>query len=184
MKKTEKIDIIKQNIEKLHEIKLNRSKIGADSLNCIPLEISKNLVLLQEIYDFELDGYVILRIKDITSIEITKSQQFSQFILEKEGKLNQIRKPSINSIDDWETVLTELSNPENNIIVECDSKETSKFFIGKITSIDKKSLFLLYFNGAGEWDDEPTEIPLKDITSINFDSKYINIISKYLSHKD
>lgn len=180
MNKSEKIEIIKQNIEALHEIKIRRSKIDPDDLNVIPLAIGQNLVLFQDLYDFDLDGYVIIRIKDITSVIITKSQQFSQFILKEEGILDQIRKPSINSVDNWENVLTELSNFGKNIIVECEGMETSKFFIGKITAIDKKSLCLLYFNGAGEWDEEPTEILLKDITSISFDSRYINVISKYL----
>lgn len=184
MNKSEKIEIIKQNIEALHEIKIRRSKIDAEDLNVIPLAIGQNLVLLQDLYDFDLDGYVIIRIKDITSVIITKSQQFSQFILKEEGILNQIRKPLINSVDNWENVLTELYNLGKNIIIECENMENSKFFIGKITVIDKKSLFLLYFNGAGEWDEEPTEILLKDITSISFDSRYINVISKYLEpHK-
>lgn len=184
MNKSEKIEIIKQNIEALHEIKIKRSKINADDLNVIPLAIGQNLVLLQDLNDFDLDGYVIIRIKDITSVVITKSQQFSQFILKEECILNQIKKPSIKSVDNWGNVLTELSNLGKNIIVECESMETSKFFIGKIVAIEKKSLFLLYFNGAGEWDEKPTEILLKDITSISFNSRYINVISKYLKpHK-
>lgn len=180
MNKSEKIEFIKQNIEALHEIKIIRRKIDADDLFVIPLAIGQNLVLLQNLFDFDLDGYEIIRIKDITSAIITKGQQFSQFILKEEGILDQVRKPSILSVDNWKDVITELSNLDKNIIVECETKETSEFYIGKITGSDKKSLFLLYFNGAGEWDDEPTEILLKDITSIKFDSRYINIYSKYL----
>lgn len=180
MNKSEKINIIKQNIDTLHEVKIKRSKIDSEDLNAIPLGVGKNLVLIQDLYDFDLDGYTIVRIKDITSIVISKSQQFSQNILKEEGILDQIRKPSINSLDNWENVLNELSIQNKNIIVECEDIEYSKFFIGKIIAIDKKYLYLLYFNGAGEWDKEPTEILLKDITSLSFDSKYINVISKYL----
>lgn len=94
--------------------------------------------------------------------------------------MNLIGKPSINCVDNWENVLMELYNLGKNIIVECESKESEEFYIGKIINVDKKSLSLLYFNGAGEWDEKPIEILLKDITSINFDSKYINLMSKYL----
>lgn len=181
MNKPEKINIIKQNIENLHEVKIRRSKLDSDDLNVIPLGIGQNLVLLQELYDFDLNGYLIIRIKDITSINITKSQKFSQRILKEEGILNLIRKPSINSLDNWKNVLDELSVYKKNIIVECEDIQPPKFYIGKIITVDMKSLYLLYFNGAGEWDKEPTEILLKDITSLNFDSKYINIISKYLN---
>lgn len=180
MNKSEKIEIIKKNIENLDEVKIKRMRIGSEDLNAIPLAIGQNLVLLQDLYDFSLDGYTIIRIKDITSIIVTKSQLFSQFILKEEGILNQIIKPSISNFDNWRNVLTELSVLDNNIIVESENLETSKFFIGKIECIDKASLFLLHFNGAGEWDKEPTEILFKDITSINFNSRYIKVISKYV----
>lgn len=80
MNKSDKIEIINQNIEALHEIQIRRSKLDVDTLNVIPLTLGQNLVLLQELCDFEPDGYVIIRIKDITDIRITKSQIFSQFI--------------------------------------------------------------------------------------------------------
>lgn len=181
MNKSNKIEIIKQNIEDLHEIQIRRTKIGVDNLNVIPLAIGQKLVLLQNLYDFDTDGYIIIRIKDITDVRITKSQKFSQVILKEEGILDKIRKPSISSLDHWENALMELFRMEANVIIECESKETDEFYIGKITYVDKKSLLLLYFNGAGEWDDEPTEILLKNITSVGFDSRYINIISKYLN---
>lgn len=180
MNKSDKIEIIKKNIEDIHEVKIKRMRIGSEDLNAIPLAIGQDLVLLQDLYDFSLDGYTIIRIKDITSISITKSQLFSQFILKEEGILNQIIKPSISNFDNWRNVLTELSVLDNIIIVESESLETSKFFIGKIERIDKTSLFLLHFNGAGEWDKESTEILFKDITSINFNSRYIKVISKYV----
>lgn len=183
MNKPEKINIIKQNIEKMHEIKIIRSNLDSDDLNAIPLGIGQNLVLLQGLYDFDLDGYLIIRIKDITSINITRSQQFSQRILKEEGILNRIRKPSINTLDNWKNVLNDLFIYKKNIIVECEGSQPPKFYIGKIIAFDKKSLHLLYFNGAGEWDKEPIEILFKDITSLNFDSKYINIISKYLNYE-
>ncbi|MEW9079675.1 hypothetical protein [Terrisporobacter glycolicus] len=88
MNKSEKINIIKQNIDTLHEVKIKRSKIDSEDLNAIPLGVGKNLVLIQGLYDFDLDGYTIVRIKDITSIVISKSQQFSQNTLKEEGILD------------------------------------------------------------------------------------------------
>ena len=41
-------------------------------------------------------------------------------------------------------------------------------------------MIALYFNVVGEWDDEPSVIPHDDITQIQFDTPYINIMSRYL----
>lgn len=179
MIKTEKIDIIRQNIEASHIIKIIRSKT-TDDLNVIPLAIGENLVLLQDFYDFDPDGFVIIRIKDITSVRVTKSQEFTQLILKEEGILYQLKKPSVESLNNWSHVLIELVKSPQIIIVECEKKEPPEFHIGKILEFDNKSLSLLYFNGAGEWDKVLTKILLKDITLIRFDAKYINIISKYI----
>jgi len=180
MNKLEKINIINQNIDIRHEVKIRRSKLDADDLNVIPLGIGQNLVLLQNLYDFTMDGYLIIRLKDISSISITRSQQFTQYILKKEGILNRISKPPITSLDNWKSVLEELDIYNKNIIIECEDIEPPNFYIGKIKGINKNSIYLLYFNGAGEWDKEPTEIPYNEITSLGLESNYINVISKYL----
>lgn len=181
MNKAEKIELLKQNIEIMHEVKIIRSRISEDALYSIPLGLGKDLVLLQGLDEFVLDGYFIIRLKDITSVEISKSQVFTLHILKEEGILNQIKKPALSSLDHWRDVLEELSAIGNNIIVKCESLEYSEFYIGAIIAIDKKSLYLLYFDGAGKWDEEPTEISLRDITSIQIDSRYSTIMSKYLS---
>jgi len=127
-----------------------------------------------------MDGYLIIRIKDISSTSITRSQQFTQYILKEEGILNRISKPPITSLDNWKSVLDELTIHNKNIIIECEDIELTNFFIGRIKGINKKSLYLLYFNGAGEWDKEPIEILFNEITSLGLESNYINVISKYL----
>ena len=181
MNKAEKIELLKQGIEIMHEVKIVRSRISEKALYAIPLGLSEDLVLLQGLDDFDLDGYLIIRLKDITSVEISKSQVFRLHILKEEGVLDQIKKPALSSLDHWKDVLEELSAIGNNIIVQCESLESTEFYIGAIIAIDKKSLYLLYFDAFGEWDEEPTEISLRDITSVQIDSRYCTIISKYLS---
>lgn len=123
---------------------------------------------------------MIIRIKDITGVKRSDSEKFSDFILKKEGILNQIKLPNIVNVDDFKVVFQELKILEKNIIVECENIDISDFYIGKIIKVNNNSVLFLHFDGVGEWREEPSLIPFKEITSISFDKRYINIISKYI----
>jgi hypothetical protein len=180
MKKLEIRETLQKCIENSYQVHITRCKIDKNPIDCFPLIMSQDLLLVQYIYDFELDGYKLVRIKDMTSIISGKSERFSEFILKEEGILNQIKIPSFPILDKWVNVFRNLKSLEQNIIVECESTESNIFYIGKIVQVMKSSLLLLYFNELGEWDKEPTKIIFKDITSVSFDTRYINIISKYV----
>jgi len=171
---------LKEHIENRNELRIERKKIDTNPLNCVPLVLSEKLLLIAYIYDFEQDGYMIIRIKDISSIKYGDSQKFSEKILRNEGVLDKIVSPPITQIDNWEIVFKQLKMAENNIIIECESVENGEFYIGKIVEVNKNNLMFLNFNGAGEWDKEPTKILYRNITSISLNKKYTLTISKYL----
>ena len=69
---------------------------------------------------------------------------------------------------------TSSSNPST---VDCG---TDDFSIGRVVALDDESVSLLNFDPLGVWDDDPSVIDLGDITEVQFDTPYINTISKYL----
>jgi hypothetical protein len=46
--------------------------------------------------------------------------------------------------------------------------------------LSKKSVSILCFDPLGRWDEEPDVIAYGDITQVQFDTPYINTITKYL----
>jgi hypothetical protein len=178
MKKTEIYVLLNKVIESKYQAKINRDKIDVEPIYCIPLLLGQKLLLVQNIIDFQLDGYMIIRIKDISSVRSDESERFSEYIFKEEGMLNQIKVPTLINLENWKSSLQTIQTLRNNIIIECEKE--NEFYIGKITKINSKSVFIFYFNGIGEWDQKPTEIFFKDITSVSFAGRYINIISKYI----
>jgi hypothetical protein len=167
-------------IEMQNPIHISRSKIDRNSIDGIPLLLGKELVLVQYLYDFQLDGYMIVKLKDITSIRSGNIERFLEMVLKQEGIYAQVEKPSLANIDDWSVVFKELKVMGKNVIIECEDLENAGFYIGKIIEVNTDSVLLLNFNAVGEWDQEPTTIPFKDITSVSIDKKYIVIMSKFV----
>ncbi len=180
MKRSEVIEILQQAIESRHQVKIDRDKINTETIHCIPLLLGWNLLMIRFLDDFQPDGYMFLRTRDITFARSGESERFSEMILEKEGILSQLKEPSKIDLQNWGTVFKSLQALGRNIIIECEGIEEGEFYIGKIVEVNNKSVSLLYFNGVGEWDVEPTDILYEEITRVSFDNRYINIMSKYL----
>jgi hypothetical protein len=162
---------------------ITREIIDINAIDCIPLILGQDLLLVQYLFDFQLDGYMIIRIKDITFIRSDDIERFSEFILKKEGILSQIKEPPISNLESWGVVFEELKVLGKNIIIECEDIEDGDFYLGEIIKVKNNSVLLLCFDAVGEWDQEAIEILFKDITSVSFNKRYIITISKYVKTK-
>lgn len=180
MKKLEIEKLLNEGIENKNQLHIVREKIDCNPIECIPLSMKQKLLLIQYLYDFQPDGYMIIRLRDITSLRYREPEKYMEFILKEEGILDQIKQPLPIDLNDWESFFNGFKMSEKNIIIESENLVDGEFYIGKITKVYKESLLLLCFNEIGEWDEKPIKILFKDITSVKFNDRYTTIISKYL----
>lgn len=143
-----------------------------------PLAVGRDLFLCAEEDDFLLDGFTIRRIRDVEALE-PRDGLYTE-IMAGEGWLNRLAVPDVE-ITDWKSVFNSLQKLGRNIIVEEEHLEgDSQFVIGWIQAVEPDHVLLLPFDADGIWEQEPWEIPYRDITSVSFDTRYINVFSKYL----
>jgi hypothetical protein len=154
---------------------------GDSDMVGIPLDISDQFLLMQEEYDFSLDGYVIVPKDKFDSIRCAKFERASKKILKAEGILgaNNGIQYSVG-ISSWEALFRSLKKNDQHVIIECEDLDESTFTIGPIVRVNKKSVSVLYFDATGQLNDAPTTIPFEDITIVKFDTRYNNIFRKYL----
>ena len=160
---------------------IKREKIDDCSLFCIPQKMSKDLLLLSYTYDFQFDGYQIIRTRDITFVRREETEEHSEMIFEKEKIFQPYSCVMQIEIDSFYTIFQQLVN--QNIIIECENKEDPAFFIGEIMHVTNDSVDIWNFDGVGEWDEFPTTVNYADITCLTLESKYLNLMSKYTSER-
>ena len=70
-----------------------------------------------------------------------------------------------------------------NIIVEKESLDQidDEFVIGRIEEVFKHCAYVRHFDADGVWQEEPYRIPYNEITSLTFNSRYIEFYSKYVN---
>lgn len=143
-----------------------------------PLAVSRDLFLATEEFDFLLDGCTIRRVRDVEALEL-RSGIYTR-IMTAEGWPDRISVPDVD-ISSWKAVFSSLQKLDRNIIVENEHADgDSDFIIGAIQAVEADCVLLLPFDADGIWEQEPWEIPYADITSVSFDTRYINVFSKYL----
>lgn len=174
-------------IKRLNECKeenylcgINRDMIDDLTTFGFPLAISENLVLVANVYNFDIDGYKILRTQDITEVFYGEEEEFTEMILRRE-KICDNFKPEIIDISGLKPVFKALT--DRCIIVQCESFEENYFYEGKVTAINKGEIVMKTFDTTGVWDEEESHIPLNKITSVSFGGRYITLMSKYLRNE-
>ena len=157
--------------------KIERSRIDANAIYGFVLDKSENLTYLAYEYDFQIDGFKIIRNEDISSSQVTPASRYCSKIMQKEGLLDILKNPPELEIKNWVTVFQQLKRNRKIVIIE--NEEENDFFIGPIYRVGKQSVTIRGFDGTGKWQ-EKENVAFSVITSVAIDCRYIRFHEKYL----
>jgi hypothetical protein len=166
------------------KVRITRKLDEVSVPNGFILGLGRKLVLLQPFHDFYSEGFAAIRIRDIRKIRSGVHERHWEKMLGCEGLLPTYDQRIEVSLDDWGSLLRDLQERNRNIILECEGQESSElgtFYIGRIHAVEFDSVSILKFDALGKWDDEPSVVPFLAITTVQFDTPYITIFSKYIS---
>ena len=159
--------------------KIQRSEIEDWSMSGFPVMVSPELVMLHYEYDFILDGYKIIRIRDIDEYKHdSDSVKFVSSVCKKEN-ITPSMPECLTNVDSWQEVFSQLMEKEVICIVECELSDGS-FNMGKIVNVHEDCVEMLCFDGECKVDEEITEILFDDITTVSFGNRYSNVMEKYV----
>lgn len=173
----------KQLLKRKAVITIERNKPNFGNVHGCLLDISNKWILVQNISEFHLDGYSIIRKTDINKIRYDERDRYFEKILKKEGARKKVSKKYEIGLTDLSIIFESLKKTKLNIIVECENKKDDIFVIGKIAQINEDSIAMHHFDACGKWAKQSKIIYYSKITIIGVDQEYINIFSKYLTNE-
>ena len=184
VKKERKIDKMENIKETIIEAIENKELIGIkarysrEALFFYPTKMNNEFFLGVEEFDFVLDGYQIRKTEDITDSLIIRN--FSSEINVKEGLLDQVIYFDIN-LNSWYTIFNDLMKMNNIVSIEREYNDEDEFFlIGEIIEVNEEEVIFRDFDVDGKWNEELNIVPFDIITTIRFNSRYINVWNKYI----
>lgn len=159
----------------------------AEDLTGFILAQSQELLLIRPDLDFLLDGFTIVRKKDVKRLRHSNSERTIKKIMKAEGFMDNIlefQKPL--SLVSWTEIFKTLKKYDFHVIVEtveatAKNKEgVLHFWIGPIRKVMSEAVSIHNYNNNGLLDAGPTTIKFEEIHTLKFDDRYSTIFRKYL----
>lgn len=160
-------------------ISLRRDRIDDNTIQGFVIGASDDLVLLQYVYDFRLDGLMVLAVADITEVRCTATDRFQQTLLEADGLLAQVPFGLPIDLQDWSSAIADLANRYPLLILECERLEEPDFAIGRVLKVAHDEVRLECFSGAANWDEGLVSLKYEDITSCQAGTNYTNVYQRH-----
>jgi hypothetical protein len=176
------IQTIGEHIENKMIITIERERIDKEEkLNGFPILLSNELLVMSKIVDFHEEGFIVLRLEDITDAYSKDSDAFYEEICIKEGLRDKIAENQITDILDFYSVFERLSDYNEYIVIQCEFEDNEQYFsIGKILSIEKDVIHFSNFDKMGMWEESERVIPIDKVTLVSIKDYYTNMFYKYL----
>jgi hypothetical protein len=151
-----------------------------------PLAVTEEMLLMHEIIEFHLSGYSIMPIYEIRSVRSKKAERTLERIFEAEGLMKGVGIRDVPPLNDWPELFQWFKRAGKLVQVEFFDTPEPGFSdeataVGRITGLSGRSVAILNFDPAGNWESEATVVAYDNIKRVRFDTEYINVFAKYLA---
>lgn len=144
---------------------------------------SSVFILLQTTDDFTFNGYSIFPLDTIMELRHNKHDRFYDKIMKLENQKENIGIPYNLDLTSWKSLFQSLKKTELTVTIKCEEPHLDYFCIGTLKQVGERQVSMLYFSPDGILDNTPTVTKYVDVTRVEFDDRYANIMSKYVEPK-
>ena len=163
-------------------VSIDREKISKNTIQGFIVDFDDEWILLHYVYDFQVDGWLMLRRYDITALQSKTTDVFQKVLLEEENVYASIdfsRRIPTGGI----AQLIANFDKQKVVILEEETEDDDTFNIGFVIGIEDDFVSLRTFSGAGRFDEDDALVALEELTSLSFDSNYALYYERYFSRR-
>lgn len=132
-----------------------------------------------------LDGFTILTKRHVRSIDRDFDEKNFYSVVLRNRPQNLTKKlQSMVECDDIVAVLQKLQRLKSLIAVSLELVSTDFCFVGYVTSVSDKSFSLGLVSNVGILRSGEQMVDLKSVTRIEFDTRYLRAMSRFIRHRD
>lgn len=172
MKQITKLRSAKQNRSL---VALRRSRIDSHGIQGYVIDTTSALTLVQYVRDFTLDGLMVLRTTDITSVKLkSKTDALQHQVLLDDGIDLEAIFAQKYPLESWPKLFAFLEKDSPMLIIESEYGDDPDFLIGFMSEVLDTKLKLWHFTGSARWEDEPAEMRYDRLTCCQLNTTYID----------
>lgn len=144
-----------------------------------PLAMGGKLLLLRDVNPDVLlpDGYVLVRLQDVTGVRSAEWDRSVERALAQEGRVPDPADAPALRLDGWAAALGELHARGEPLALDCEDEEEG-YYLGAITTLDHQGIDVRHITTEGAWEDEDWSVDYDTITRVVFRSRYVEVFSR------
>jgi hypothetical protein len=146
------------------------------SIDCLVLNESIDWILVNNLFDYSVDGYALIQKKIIKERIYSEREKFVEKVLLANNKVNYITPFPFQLITN--ELFTYFKRTET--IIQISFKDESYVYVGKITKLLSHSFYLQTIDTKGIWDKTENLIRFNSVYKIDFDTDYIKSLITYM----
>lgn len=139
------------------------------------LGMSKTLLLLQAIHEWQDVGAMVVPIDTIEACEISEFHDQQISILDF-NSVKRTKRYSGIKIGSFAELFQNLKHKNKFVVISFEDDIN----VGLIETVTKESVILKGIDPGGSWIDEPLDCPFEEITLVQFDDSYSRTLQRYV----
>jgi hypothetical protein len=150
-----------------------------ESMTAIPLVVGSRLMLVRHLNPEMLlpDGWVILRVQDVTEVRTSEWDRAVGRALADEGLVPDPAGTPAVRLDDWASALADLHARGEPVSLEREDQEGG-YAVGMLTAVGDDHTEIRHVGADGAWEDEDWTFGHAAITLVAFGRRYIEVFSR------
>jgi hypothetical protein len=141
--------------------------------------LSETLLALEYVYDFQVDGLMVLRRSDVTEVRRTGTDEFQERLLKKEGVRPGSQKPGALNLEGWLPLIEQLTGHYQYFILERELGPSPEFSIGQVLRATATQVELRTFSGTGKWYAKAERLKYSQLTSLQVNTRYLGFYQRH-----
>ena len=177
-------EALQRAIDRDENVQIARSMGPHPTWNGFPLALGDELVLVRSLHEFAVNGFAVMRLRDITAVLSTDAERFFERVLRAEGALDEAPAARMVPLRSWRSVLEAVRLHYRHAIIECEGPEGGAFYLGELAGVEGDEATLHYIQVNGTRERALTRVALDDVTLVRFDERYVNLFGRYALGED
>lgn len=160
-------------------ISIRRSDVDDYRIQGFLAGLSEDLLAIEYVYDFQIDGIMVLRRSDITEVKRTGTDEFQERLLKKEGIRPGTQEPMQLELGSWKAIIGQISLHYPLLILERELGPSPDFAIGRTLHATAAQVEFQTFTGTGKWSAKTERLKYSQITCLRAISRYLGFYQRH-----
>jgi hypothetical protein len=160
-------------------VSIRRQDVDDYGIQGFLVGLSDDLLAVEYVYDFQIDGLMVLRRSDITEVRRTATDEFQERLLKKEGIRPGAQTPMPLALERWEPLIRQLSSHHPLMILERELGPSPSLAIGRPVRITAAQVEFQTFSGTGKWAPKNERLRYSQLTCLQVNTRYLSFYQRH-----